>query len=127
MAKLEVFQNGNFSSGDPVYQIGFKYKDGEYGEYGEYDIVVFDPMTKPQAEKRLSEMQPATKEEVAPVLKKTVTEKKAAKLKIPFKAELELLTRAELEKEMRKHGLELNRKKSKDVLIKQSVAFLKGK
>ena len=33
MAKLEVFQNGNFSSGEPVYQIGSKYKDGEYGEY----------------------------------------------------------------------------------------------
>jgi len=61
MAKLEVFQNGNFSSGDPVYQIGSKYKDGEYGEYGEYDIVVFDLMTKPQAEKRLAEMQPAAK------------------------------------------------------------------
>ena len=41
MAKLEVFQNGNFSSGEPVYQIGIKHKDGEYGEYGEYDIVVF--------------------------------------------------------------------------------------
>ena len=127
MARLEVFQNGNFSLGDPAYQIGYKYKDGEYGEYGEYDIVVFDPMTKSQAEKRLAEMQPAAKEEVAPVLKKMVTEKKAAKLKIPSKAELELLTRAELEKEMRKHGLELNRKKSKDVLIKQSIAFLKGK
>ena len=59
MAKLEVFQNGNFSSGEPVYQIGIKHKDGEYGEYGEYDIVVFDLMTKQQAEKRLSEMQPA--------------------------------------------------------------------
>ena len=35
MAKLEVFQNGNFSSGEPVYQIGIKHKDGEYGEYGE--------------------------------------------------------------------------------------------
>ena len=44
MAKLEVFQNGNFSSGEPVYQIGTKLKDGEYGEYGEYDIVVFDAM-----------------------------------------------------------------------------------
>ena len=127
MAKLEVFQNGNFSSGDPVYQIGSKYKDGEYGEYGEYDIVVFDPMTKRQAEKRLAEMQPAAKEKAASVPKKTVTKKKAAKLKIPFKVELELLTKVELEKEMRKHGLELDRRKTKDALIKQSVAFLKGK
>jgi len=127
MAKLEVFQNGNFSSGDPVYQIGFKYKDGEYGEYGEYDIVVFESMTKRQAEKKLAEMQPAAKEKVAPVLKKTVTKKKAAKLKIPSKVELELLTKVELEKEMRKHGLELDRRKVKDVLIKESAAFLKGK
>ena len=125
MAKLEVFQNGNFSSGDPVYQIGTKYKDGEYGEYGEYDIVVFDLMTKPQAEKRLAEMQPAVKEKTAP--KKTATKKKEAKLKIPFKVELELLTKAELEKEMRKHGLELDRRETKGALIKQSVAFLKGK
>ena len=137
MAKLEVFQNGNFSSGDPVYQIGTKYKDGEYGEYGEYDIVVFDLMTKPQAEKRLAEMQPAVKEKAAPrkekvkfsdsTPKKSATKKKEAKLKIPFKVELELLTKAELEKEMRKHGLELDRRKTKDALIKQSVAFLKGK
>lgn len=127
MAKLEVFQNGNFSSGDPVYQIGFKYKDGEYGEYGEYDIVVFESMTKLQAEKKLAEMQPAAKEKVAPAPKKPVTKKKAAKLKIPFKVELELLTKAELEKEMRKHGLELDRRETKDALIKQSAAFLKGK
>jgi hypothetical protein len=133
MAKLEVFQNGNFSSGDPVYQIGSKYKDGEYGEYGEYDIVVFDSMTKPQAEKRLAEMQPAAAPKKKKVKfsdsapKKPVIKKKAAKLKIPFKVELELLTKAELEKEMRKHGLELDRRKTKDALIKQSVAFLKGK
>ena len=127
MAKLEVFQNGNFSSGDPVYQIGSKYKDGEYGVYGEYDIVVFDSMTKRQAEKRLAEMQPAAKEKAPSAPKKTVIKKKAAKLKIPFKVELELLTKAELEKEMRKHGLELDRRETKDALIKQSVAFLKGK
>ena len=133
MAKLEVFQNGNFSSGEPVYQIGSKYKDGEYGEYGEYDIVVFDSMTKPQAEKKLAEMQPAftpKKKKVKfldSLTKKPATEKKAAKLKIPSKVELELLTKAELEKEMRKHGLELDRRETKGALIKQSVAFLKGK
>ena len=127
MAKLEVFQNGNFSSGEPVYQIGSKYKDGEYGVYGEYDIVVFDSMTKRQAEKRLAEMQPAAKEKSAPAPKKAAPKKKAAKLKIPSKVELELLTKAELEKEMRKYGLELDRREAKDALIKQSVAFLKGK
>ena len=127
MAKLEVFQNGNFSSGEPVYQIGSKYKDGEYGVYGEYDIVVFDSMTKRQAEKRLAEMQPAAKEKSAPAPKKAAPKKKAAKLKIPSKVELELLTKAELEKEMRKYELELDRREAKDALIKQSVAFLKGK
>jgi len=93
----------------------------------EYDIVVFETMTKQQAEKKLAEMQPAAKEKVAPAPKKPVTKKKAAKLKIPYKVELELLTKAELEKEMRKHGLELDRRETKDALIKQSVAFLKGK
>ena len=72
-------------------------------------------------------MQPAAKEKVAPAPKKPATKKKAAKLKIPFKVELELLTKAELEKEMRKHGLELDRRETKDALIKQSAAFLKGK
>jgi len=133
MAKLEVFQNGNLSSGEPVYQIGSKYKEGEYGEYGEYDIVVFDSMTKPQAEKKLAEMQPVAAPKKKKVkfsdslTKKETAERKAARLKIPSKADLELLTKAELEKEMRKHGLELDRRETKGALIKQSVAFLKGK
>ena len=59
--------------------------------------------------------------------KKPAPKKKAPKLKIPSKAELELLTKADLEKEMRKHGLELDRRETKGALIKQSVAFLKGK
>jgi hypothetical protein len=123
MAKLEVFQNGNFSSGEPVYQIGIKHKDGEYGEYGEYDIVVFDLMTKQQAEKRLSEMQPAEKKKAAP--KEKAPAKKV--LAIPSREELKAMTKLDLEKTMRKHGLELDRRKTKDALIRQSVAFLKGK
>lgn len=43
MAKLEIFQNGNFSDGRPVYRIGSKNADGEY------DISVFDPMEKKYA------------------------------------------------------------------------------
>ena len=123
MAKLEVFQNGNFSSGEPVYQIGIKHKDGEYGEYGEYDIVVFDLMPKQQAEKRLSEMQPAEKKKAAP--KEKAPAKKV--LAIPSREELKAMTKLDLEKTMRKHGLELDRRKTKDALIRQSVAFLKGK
>ena len=30
MAKLEVFQNGNFSDGRPVFQVGSKNEDGSY-------------------------------------------------------------------------------------------------
>mgnify|MGYP003639453202 CR=1 FL=1 len=30
MAKLEVFQNGNFSDGRPVFQVGSKNEDGTY-------------------------------------------------------------------------------------------------
>ena len=37
---MEVFQNGNFSTGEPVYQIGVKNSDGTY------DVKVFDLMTK---------------------------------------------------------------------------------
>ena len=120
MPNLEVFQNGVFSStGEPVFQIGSKNADGTY------TATVFDLMTKVQAEAKLNELQP-------PVIKKKEVPKKeapkkAAKLRIPFKVELELLTKAELEKEMRRHGLELDRRETKDALIKQSVAFLKGK
>jgi len=41
---MEIFQNGRFSSGGPVYQIGVKQSDGTY------DIKVYDTMTKEQAE-----------------------------------------------------------------------------
>ena len=50
MAKLEIFQNGNFSDGRAVYQIGSKNADGEY------DIAVFDPMEKSEAKARLAKM-----------------------------------------------------------------------
>ena len=120
MANLEVFQNGVFSStGEPVFQVGSKNEDGTY------TTVVFDLMNKKQAEAKLNELQPAApKKEEAP---KKEAPKKEVKAKVPFRVQLELLTKAELEKEMRKHGLELDRRKAKDALVKQSVAFLKGK
>ncbi len=51
MAKLEMFVNGNFADGEEVYQIGTKNKDGS-GQTadGNYDIVVFDPMRKAEAD-----------------------------------------------------------------------------
>tara|TARA_R100001143_G_scaffold61731_1_gene63282 strand:+ start:96 stop:473 length:378 start_codon:yes stop_codon:yes gene_type:complete len=125
MSKLEVFQNGVFSNtGKPVFQIGTKKDDGTY------EGVVFSLMSKAEAEAKLNELQPsAPRKEEAPKkeVPKKAAPKKAAKLKIPFKVELELMTKAELEKEMRRHGLELDRRKAKDALVKQSVAFLKGK
>jgi len=50
MAKLEVFQNGNWSTGEPVYQIGIKNSDGTY------ETVVFDLMTASEAKRVLKEM-----------------------------------------------------------------------
>ena len=56
MSGLEIFQNGTSlhpdRMGEPVYQIGRKNADGEY------DVVVFDGMSKQEAEARLVEMQP---------------------------------------------------------------------
>tara|TARA_R110000824_G_scaffold116000_1_gene267254 strand:- start:1786 stop:2013 length:228 start_codon:yes stop_codon:yes gene_type:complete len=56
MSGLEVFQNGTSlhpdRMGDAVYQIGKKTADGKY------DTVVFDGMSKQEAEARLVEMQP---------------------------------------------------------------------
>ena len=50
MAKLEVFQNGNWSTGEPVYQIGIKNSDGTH------ETVVFDLMTESEAKRVLKEM-----------------------------------------------------------------------
>ena len=126
MANLEVFQNGVFSStGEPVFQVGSKNEDGTY------TAVVFELMNKKQAEAKLNELQPSAAPKKEEVPKKAAPKKEApkkeVKAKVPFRVQLELLTKAELEKEMRKHGLELDRRKTKDALVKQSVAFLKGK
>jgi len=121
MPNLEVFQNGVFSSTrEPIFQIGAKQADGTY------EVVVFSLMNRAEAEAKLNELQPPViKKKEAPKAKEKVVPKKAVKLRIPFKAELESMTKVELEKEMRRHGLELDRRETKDALIKQSVAFLK--
>ena len=51
MAKLEVFQNGIWNNGDPVYQIGIKNSDGTY------ETVVFDLMTETEAKRILKTCQ----------------------------------------------------------------------
>lgn len=114
MSKLEVFQNGVFSStGEPVFQIGSKNADGTY------TVTVFDLMTKAQADAKLNEVQPSTPNKAAP--------KKTSKPKMPSKKELSGMSKDALEAEMRKHGLELDRRKTKAALLKQSVSFLEGK
>ena len=72
MAKLEVFQNGNFSDGRPVFQVGSKNEDGTYA------VVNASLMSEEEANAVLAELQPAPKKEAAP---KKVPAKKAAKKK----------------------------------------------
>ena len=77
MSSLEIFQNGTSLHpdriGEPVYQIGKKNADGEY------DIVVFDGMSKKEAQARLQELQPKAKPAVKAAVKKKPAVKKAAK------------------------------------------------
>ena len=89
MAQLEIFQNGTSlhpdTMGEPVFQIGTKNDDGSY------DVVVFEGMTKEEAESKLKELQPVKavpKKQPAPKKKVTVKKvlaKKAAKKKVAKK------------------------------------------
>jgi hypothetical protein len=108
---MEIFQNGRFSSGGPVYQIGVKQSDGTY------DIKVYDIMTKEQAEARLKSMG------VKPAPAKTPA-KTPAKKTAPDYAEL---SKKELEILMRGHGVELDRRRSKTKLLAEVQAYFKGK
>ena len=79
MAQLEIFQNGTSlrpdRMGEPVFQIGTKNADGSY------DVVVFEGMTKEEAESKLKELQP-----VKDVPKKKSTSKKKVVKKVVKKA-----------------------------------------
>ena len=72
MAKLEVFQNGSFSDGRPVFQVGTKNEDGTY------IIANASLMSEEEANAVLAELHPAPKKEAAP---KKAPAKKAAKKK----------------------------------------------
>lgn len=99
---MEVFENGRFSSGEPVYQIGTKNADGTY------EVKVFDLMTKAQAEAKL----------------KSMGVKPAAS---PKKPKYDDMSKLELEAFMREEGIELDRRKSKAKLIAEVKAYFKGK
>ena len=75
MDKLEVFQNGNFSDGRPVFQVGSKNEDGTYA------IVDASLMSEEEAKARLEHLQPTPapepkKEPVKKASKKTTAKKK---------------------------------------------------
>ena len=114
MAKLEIFQNGNFTDGRPVYQIGSKNADGDY------EPVVFDPMDKNTAKARLARMtgSVAAPKKKAPVRKETPD---------PLtRAELKDLTKAELGKYAKGFGVDLDQREPKSVLINQAVKASKN-
>jgi hypothetical protein len=69
MDKLEVFQNGNFSDGRPVFQVGSKNEDGTY------TIVDASLMSEEEAKARLEHLQPTP----TPEPKKEPVKKAAAK------------------------------------------------
>ena len=72
---MEVFQNGRFSTGEPVYQIGTKQEDGSYVP------VVFDLMSKEQAEAKLEAMGVTKAAPKKPAAKKAPAKKKTASKK----------------------------------------------
>jgi len=109
---MEVFQNGKFSTGEPVYQIGTKNADGTY------DVKVFDLMTKAQAEAKLKSM--GVTSAVPPV---SEYEERLATQDVPNYSDM---TKVELEALMREHGIELDRRKTKGALLKQVKEFFNG-
>ena len=72
---MEVFQNGRFSTGEPVYQIGIKQEDGSY------TVVVFDLMSEEQAKAKLESMGVKAPAPKKPAAKKAPAKKKTASKK----------------------------------------------
>ena len=103
MAKLEVFQNGNFSNGDPVYQIGKKNAEGGF------DVEVFDLMSEAEAKAKLKTMG-GTKAE-KPVVEDPVE---------TTLNELSKMTKLQLEEFAREFGVELDRREKKNELVNQA-------
>jgi len=103
MSKLEVFQNGNFSNGDPVFQIGSKNSDGGY------DVAVFDLMSQEEAKARLK-----------PMGGKPVKEEPEAEEEVTSRDDLKNMTKTELEDFARDFGVELDRREKKETLVKQA-------
>lgn len=103
MAKLEVFQNGNLSNGDPVYQIGTKNSEGGY------DVEIFDLMSEAEAKAKLKTMGGKTVEK--PVVEDPVE---------TTLNELSKMTKLQLEEFAREFGVELDRREKKNELVNQA-------
>ena len=77
MSGLEIFQNGTSlhpdRMGEPIYQIGTKNADDGH------DVVVFDAMTKKDAQARLADMQPKPPKPKPPATKQVPKKAKAKK------------------------------------------------
>ena len=115
MAKLEIFQNGNFSNGDPVYQIGSKNADGEY------DISVFELMTEAEAKTKLKSMGGSPAKKAAPEKKAAPKKKEVVEeVEEPSKATLNEMTKLQLEEFAREFGVELDRREKKASLVKDA-------
>tara|TARA_R100001443_G_scaffold112382_1_gene125898 strand:- start:4296 stop:4643 length:348 start_codon:yes stop_codon:yes gene_type:complete len=105
--KLEVVQNGNFSNGDPVFQIGSINADGDR------EIAVFDLMTESEAKAKLKSMggsSKSTSKAAEPVEEVEET----------TKVDLNKMTKVELEEFAREFGVELDRREKKETLVKQA-------
>jgi transposase len=115
MAKLEIFQNGNFSNGDPVYQIGSKNADGEY------DISVFELMTEAEAKTKLKSMGGSPAKKAAPEKKAAPKKKEVVEeVEETSKADLNQMTKLQLEEFAREFGVELDRREKKASLVKDA-------
>ena len=110
MAQLEIFQNGTSlhpdTMGDPVFQIGTKNDDGSY------DVVVFEGMTKEEAESKLKELQPV---KVAPKEKTTPKNKAAKKIskKVSKKVAKKNATKKKAKKKANKKKTATKKKKKR--------------
>ena len=103
MAKLEVFQNGNFSNGDPVYQIGTKNSEGGY------DVEVFDLMSESEAKSKLKGMS-----------KKQSSKPEFEVVNETSLSELSKMNKSQLEDFARDFGVELDKREKKDVLVNKA-------
>ena len=115
---MEIFQNGRFSTGEPVYQIGTKNADGTY------DVKVFDLMTKEQAEAKIKSMGVKVEGVHATEAIKLVNDGKFDKEIAEEKTEISAEEQKKLEEERKKMAEELAAKREQ--FEKEANAIIKS-